>query len=277
MTDELPPEEIDWGNPPSGLKYAATWKLVADIVSRHLPLRDLRVYELHPAGGMGDTLSLREMNEASAYGVQRNDFRGWQRLGDSESGSRANALGLDRSYVRAVLQETTYAETLRAVLTSLGLDQGVPLHGALIRPRALAYQWMARMLWCRRTDTAGYQWRSAILDTSGYGGTGPRSAFADDTTGFQHIRASLREPDSAQPHPLYDVWFLTTEAAPNNPARSDIQIAIDAATATLWLNTDPPVTHDAPSTECNFLLQEGIEEYGSMDGLSLHMWSLTDP
>ena len=90
---------FDHDDPPAGLKHAATWRLVADILRRHCPNKDLRVYELHPAGGMGDTVSLREMHADQRMGQQLNDFRGWRRMGIPGTGRHPYALGPDGYYV----------------------------------------------------------------------------------------------------------------------------------------------------------------------------------
>jgi hypothetical protein len=123
----------------------------------------------------------------------------------------------------------------------------------------------------------GFQWRSGILDTSGYPGTGPRDAFDAEKNGFHRLTASLSGARRSRLNPLYDIWFMTTESAPSNPPRDAIRLAIHVATATLWLNLDPPEAKEHPSTEEPLALRDALERHGSMEQLVQWLWSTLLP
>ena len=62
------------------IKHMVTWQLVAELMRRHRPRIDLRVFELHPGGGMGDSLYLYKLGRNGLEKV--NDLRGFRRMGD---------------------------------------------------------------------------------------------------------------------------------------------------------------------------------------------------
>ena len=248
MSTTSPDDPNFWEDPPHHYRHAITWKLVADVMARHLPRKDLRVIELHPAGGMGDTLSMRWMDDDSMFGRELNDFRAWRRMGDAGEGRSPYALPDGGYYIRGALHEDTYQDTLLGVLHALGLDEGNPRNDLTSHPRVLSHAFMAEVLAQKSDDVRAWQWRSAMDDNSGYMGTGARRAFHPDHPHFHQLLKSLPDVPRNQMSPLYDVWFLTIRTQ-YNPTRDSIQLMVDAATATAWFNVNPPWTEDDPSQE----------------------------
>jgi len=256
-----------WEDPPHHYRHAITWKLVADVMARHVLSKDLRVFELHPAGGMGDTLSMRLVDDDSVYGAELNDFRAYRRMGREGEGRSPYALPQGGFYIRRALQEDTYHDTLLGILHALGLEEGRPPVNPYAHPRVLTHCFMAGVLAQRSEDERAWQWRSGISDTSGYSGTGPRKAFDPEHPHFQHILQHLPRERRGQIHPLYDIWFLTIEGR-YNPNRDHIKLIVDAATGTGWLNTHPPSSPGDPSRESAFDLREKLEVRGGIKELN---------
>ena len=73
MVELQPPlsDHLSWR-----VKHLVTWRIIAEIMRRHLPRLDLRVYEMHPAGGQGDTLGLYLQKPGVPWpGTKLTDFR----------------------------------------------------------------------------------------------------------------------------------------------------------------------------------------------------------
>jgi hypothetical protein len=260
-----------WEDPPHHYRHAITWKLVADVMARHVPRKDLRVFELHPAGGMGDTLSMRLVDERSVYGAELNDFRAWRRMGNDGEGRSRYALPDGGYYIRSALKEDTYHDTLLGILHALGLEEGrspVDPHG---HPRVLTHYFMAEVLAHGAKDERAWQWRSGMEDTSGYSGTGPRKAFDPEHPHFHHILRHLPLERRGQNHPLYDIWFLTIREH-YNPDRDNIQLIVDAATGFAWLNAAPPGSQEESSTETAFDLRDALAKHGTLERLTAWAW-----
>lgn len=265
-----------WENPPDHYRHAVTWRLVAEVMALHVPDRDLRVYELHPAGGMGDTLSMRQMDGRSTYGEELNDFRAWRRMGEPGEGRCPDALPDGGFYMHGAIREETFEATLRGLLHALGLNEGRTPRSPYAHPRVLTHFFMAALLTPHTHDERAWQWRSGMADSSGYCGTGARNAFNPEQPHFQHVRTHLPREVRGGPDPLYDIWFLTHQHQ-YNPNRDAIRLIVDAATATAWLNRAPPASEEEPSTEEAFDLREAFAKHGSMEAFAAWVWEQSIP
>jgi len=166
------------------IAHWVTWRIVAELMRRHKAKRDLRVYELHPGGGQGDTLALYERRDDGEQ-VALNDFRSWCRLGGVLCG-RVTLLDDDGGYVQPWLDTDDPKPIVDEVERLLGLrhsEASLPLPDAAV----LTFMLMADLLGLACQSRSSLQWRSACFDSSGIDGGGLRPAFL----AFPHLVARL--------------------------------------------------------------------------------------
>jgi hypothetical protein len=156
------------------IKHWVTWRVVAELMRRHKASRDLRVYELHPAGGMGDTLAIREDGGGSSA-MRDNDFRGWRRLGESPQ-EPFGSLESQGGYVWPWLRADDPRQVVDDVERLLGLPT-LPGRLPASSPTVKTFGLMADILGLGCQRRAPLQWRAAFYDTSDGGGCELRKSF----------------------------------------------------------------------------------------------------
>ncbi|MBM4356143.1 MAG: hypothetical protein FJ109_20520 [Deltaproteobacteria bacterium] len=165
-------------------KHWVTWRIVAELMRRHKATKDIRVYELHPAGGQGDTLAIQEQASGGSTPMRNNDFRGWRRMGDSPL-EPFGALEADGGYVWPWLK----AEDPKSVVDDIERLLGLPALGGRLpmsSPTVKTFMVMADILGLACLGRSSFHWRAAYYDSSGEW-SGFRTAFCN----LPHLVARL--------------------------------------------------------------------------------------
>jgi len=155
------------------IKHMVTWSLVAELMRRHKPRRDLRVFEMHPGGGQGDTLGLYDCSEPKNW-KELNDFRGFRRMGEDHHTS--TPLEEQGGYVWPWLQ----AEDTKEIVDAVERACGLPHYSGRLppsNPTIKTFRLMAQLLFVACSCRRNFQWRSAVFDSSGMMGGGLRPTF----------------------------------------------------------------------------------------------------
>lgn len=164
------------------IKHMVTWQIVAELMRRHKVDRDLRVYEMHPGGGQGDTLGLYDSFPDGKGSL--NDFRGFRRMGEDHfGGPPLEEMG---GYVWPWLTAEDPKDVVDAVERACQLE---PKRGYLppSTPTVRVFRIMAQVLAIACANRRNLQWRSALLDSSGMMGGGLRPTFKE----LSHISSLL--------------------------------------------------------------------------------------
>ena len=188
------------------IKHMVTWQIVAELMRRHKADRDLRVFEMHPGGGQGDTLGLYDCSTSGWE--QLNDFRGFRRMGeDHHGGPPLEEMG---GYVWPWLAAEDPKDVVDAVERACRLK---PRNGYLppSTPTVRVFRLMAQVLAIACANRRNLQWRSALFDSSGMSGGGLRPTFKE----LSHISSLLPEDGNLMcfsrfwllvPGPIPDWW-----------------------------------------------------------------------
>jgi len=200
------------------IKHMVTWGLVAELMRRHKVRRDLRVFEMHPGGGQGDTLGLCDCSQPKNW-KELNDFRGFRRMGEDHLASEPLENG--GGYVWPWLQ----AEDSKKIVDAVERTCGLPHHSGRLppsNPTVRTFRLMAQVLSLACANRRNLQWRSAVYDSSGMMGGGLRPTFEAldhicsllprDTNLMRYNRFWLLvpgpKPDWGQPGPVLAVADL---------------------------------------------------------------------
>ena len=166
------------------IKHMVTWQIVAEVMRRHKASKDLRVFEMHPGGGQGDTLCLYDCSNPEWDKL--NDFRGFRRMGEEHlAGPPLENLG---GYVWPWLTAEDPKEVVDAVERACRLK---PRPGYLppSNPTVRVFRLMAQVLAIACANRRNLQWRSALCDSSGMMGGGVRPTLKE----LPHISSLLSE------------------------------------------------------------------------------------
>ena len=254
-----------WEDPPPKLAHALTWRIVSHVVARHVTSRDLRVFELHPGGGQGDTLSLRDMRGRGAYGEELNDFRAYRRLGRDMPKGKPDPLGDGGYYVRRALFTDDFEGLIDDICARCGMEPGRTPASLTEHPRALSYALMAALLRDHVEAPHHLEWRSAVHDSSGYEGTGPRRAFDRERGGLEGILKTLPKPRKGTLHPLYDLWMLVHRDA-RNPPPDQVMLVIRPEVARAWVASKDNALRGLD-------LRKALKKEESVEALARLLWS----
>ena len=254
-----------WEEPPHNLAHALTWRIVAKVVARHTETRTLAVFELHPGGGQGDTLSLRQMDGRAPFGVELNDFRAYRRLGRSMPKGQPDPLGNGGFYVRRARFTRDFEGLIDDICARCGLSAGSAPEEPLSHPLALSYAVMAKLLDHHSRGTNQLEWRSAIHDSSGYEGTYPRRAFDAEKGGLQSILKTLPKAGKGTRNPLYDLWMLVY-ADERNPPSDEVMLVIRPGVARAWVASKDNVLRGLDLTKA-------LKKEGDVEALARLLWS----
>ena len=186
---------------PERVKHAVTWRIVSELMRRHHEREGIGVFELHPAGGQGDTLSLRKVGPRGQIGGQLNDFRGWRRLGSLEPKEPVEPLEPEGGYVQPFLESGDALDVVAAVERHCAL----PAFRGQLKPSSapvLAYRVMAEVLTLQLTGRYAMNWRSAAIDSSGMAGSSIDKRF----TALPHFAKAVEGDDGLGK--AYDFWML---------------------------------------------------------------------
>jgi hypothetical protein len=254
-----------WEEPPHNLAHALTWRIVAKVVARHIETRTLAVFELHPGGGQGDTLSLHEMDERSPFGVELNDFRAYRRLGRDMPKGQPDPLGNGGFYVRRARFTRDFEGLIDDVCARCGLPAGSPPEDPLSHPQVLTYAVMAQLLDHHSRGPTQLEWRSAVHDSSGYEGTHTRRAFDAEQGGFTTILKALPKATEGTMNPLYGLWMLVHREEWSPPSE-DVLLVVRPETGTAWITSKGkhPKALD---------LTKALKKEGHLDGLAHALWA----
>ena len=185
------------------VQHMVTWQIFAELMRRHRQQMDLRVLELHPAGGMGDSFYLYRWGP-NGTGTSLNDFRRFRRMGE---GAPKAPLEVDGGYVWPWLA----AEGPKPIVDAVEQVCGLPSHTGHLPPSdstTKAIRLMARVLMLCCGTRRNRQWRSALLDASDGGGARPRQAF----TNLPHVAQTV--PQGAPYTRLQRYWLLVAGPTP---------------------------------------------------------------
>ena len=187
------------------IKHMVTWQIVAELMRRHKVDRDLRVYEMHPGGGQGDTLGLYDSGPDGKGRL--NDFRGFRRMGEE----RLVTTPLEEDsggYVWPWLTAEDPKDVVDAVERACRLE---PRRGYLppSTPTVRVFRLMAQVLAIACANRRNLQWRSALFDSSGMMGGGLRPTFKELT----HISSLL--PADGGLMRFNRFWLLVPGPAPD--------------------------------------------------------------
>ena len=253
-----------WEEPPHALKHALTWKIVSEVVARHIMTRDLSVFELHPGGGQGDTLSLRDMGGPTMYGEELNDFRAYRRLGSPAPKGQYDPFDNGGFYIRRALFTRDFESFIDDISKRCHLPHGQRNEDAIKHPKVLTYSVMATLLEQHLGGPLELEWRSAICDSSGQVGTRPRRAFDASGEHFKTILKATKVPDSGL-SPLYGLWMLV-ERHERNPPRDEVLLVLEPERAKAWIRSKGkhPKALD---------LHETLKREKTLSALAGHLWS----
>jgi hypothetical protein len=187
-----------------------SWTLSAQLARRH---PHLRIYEMHPGGGLYDCLAYVDSTRNSILGM-------YNRVGSFHP-FKNEAPKLDRSWSPNELLLQNYE--LPELVDRMELDMGLP-HRTKAKEttgQVLVYRAIAAFLCHASFSRTGWSARSGFLDTSGYGG-GEQDQYFDAIPGAKRkyqerlgeFRREGRSPNETFVHPAYEFWFLINEVGP---------------------------------------------------------------
>jgi len=216
------------------IKHMVTWQLVAELMRRHRPRVDLRVFELHPGGGMGDSLFLFKNGRNGLE--ELNDLRGFRRVGEDRPHRDLDDGG---AYVWPWLR----AEDPKVIVDAVEELCGLPRqrgHLPVADRTTRVVRLMAGLLTLACGQRMNLQWRSALLDTSGMVEGGVRPTFK----ALEHIASALDGERNLARYQRF--WMLVPGPEPHGWKPAPVHAVADLK-GKLWFGPGCKESYDVGS------------------------------